>query len=191
MSGGWDEEWETPHASERTRPPKRAAAGMGGLFGGVAALAALMLVITRWHDWTAPAPAAGTVTAAMLVASAQDRESAHFAPCKGPDRVTCVVDGDTLWFNHEKIRISDINAPEIGHPQCDSELELGEKATRRLIALLNAGRFSVVARESRDTDKYGRKLRILTRGGISIGMVLVSEGLAERWVGFRRNWCAA
>ena len=36
---------------------------------------------------------------------------------------------------------------------------------------------------------YGRKLRQITRGGTSLGEVLVAEGLAERWIGYRRNWC--
>jgi micrococcal nuclease len=57
------------------------------------------------------------------------------------------------------------------------------------MGLLNAGPFSVVEYGSRDTDKYGRKLRDLTRGGKSLGSVLVSEGLAERWTGHRRDWC--
>jgi len=57
------------------------------------------------------------------------------------------------------------------------------------MGLLNAGAFSVVADGKRDVDKYGRKLRDITRGGKSLGSVLVSEGLAERWTGRRRDWC--
>lgn len=66
----------------------------------------------------------------------------------------------------------------------------GEAATLRLMALLNAGPFSLVS-EGRDLDRYGRQLRILTRDGESLGAVLVAEGLAEVWQGRRSSWCTA
>jgi micrococcal nuclease len=188
MSGGWDEEWELAQA-RRPRPARRL--GFGALVLTVLALGTLMVGVTRWRHWgatLAPQPARGVV-AADLMAGATDHEAAHFTLCKGPDRITCVVDGDTIWYQGSKIRLTDINAPEVSEPQCDDELALGEKATRRLVALLNAGPFSLVADAGRDTDKYGRKLRSIRRGGKSLGAVLVSEGLAERWTGHRRDWC--
>jgi endonuclease YncB( thermonuclease family) len=42
---------------------------------------------------------------------------------------------------------------------------------------------------NRDEDRYGRKLRILTRGGQSLGELLVEEGLARYYEGGRRSWC--
>ncbi|MFN3321791.1 MAG: thermonuclease family protein, partial [Allorhizobium sp.] len=42
----------------------------------------------------------------------------------------------------------------------------------------------------RDMDRYGRKLRTVTRGEQSIGEMLVAEGLARRWNEARRDWCA-
>ena len=41
----------------------------------------------------------------------------------------------------------------------------------------------------RDEDQYGRKLRLVTRNGQSIGMMLVAEGLAREWDGTRHPWC--
>ena len=35
----------------------------------------------------------------------------------------------------------------------------------------------------------GRALRVVTRGGESIGGMLVAEGLARRWDGARHPWC--
>jgi len=147
-----------------------------------------MVGVTRWHGGQAAGHAPG-ISAADLQVSARDHLRGVFAPCHGAERVSCVVDGDTIWFNREKIRISDMNAPEISHPECDYELDLGNKARDRLVVLLNAGPFSLDATERRDVDKYGRRLREITRGGKSIGAVMVSEGLAETWVGHRRNWC--
>ncbi len=120
--------------------------------------------------------------------TASDRDSAHFSLCSGPIRRTCVVDGDTFWYQGRKIRIADINAPETSKPGCTAEAELGEKATRRLAALLNAGPFTLEHTE-RETDRYGRTLREVTRGGESLGEALVEEGLAERWKGYRSGWC--
>ena len=119
---------------------------------------------------------------------ASDRESASFARCSGPVRRTCVVDGDTFWYRGTKIRIADINTPEIGEPACPAEARRGAAATRRMTQLLNAGPFSL-ERTERDTDRYGRALRIVTRRGDSLGATLVAEGLAEQWQGRRGSWC--
>lgn len=121
------------------------------------------------------------------------RTSAANAPmplCSGWPRVNCVIDGDTIWYQGTKIRIADINAPETHDPHCTYEADLGRRATDRLIELLNAGPFEIISIGDRDEDKYGRKLRVIERDGHSLGQTLVSEGLAERWQGYRRNWCA-
>jgi endonuclease YncB( thermonuclease family) len=123
---------------------------------------------------------------------AADREAARFALCSGAHRVTCVVDGDTFWYRGAKVRLADINAPEVSEPGCASEADLGRRATGRLLGWLNAGPFTLAPNgdgTGRDRDRYGRLLRTVTRGGASAGDALVGEGLAERWTGHRRNWC--
>jgi endonuclease YncB( thermonuclease family) len=42
---------------------------------------------------------------------------------------------------------------------------------------------------ARETDSYGRKLRLVVRDGTSLGDVLVKEGLARAWDGRRHPWC--
>lgn len=121
------------------------------------------------------------------LASSTDIEQADFATC-GATRQTCVVDGDTFWYQGAKIRIADINTPEVSEPACPAEAELGARATERLVELLNQGPFTLEPID-RDTDRYGRLLRIVTRGGESLGDVLVDEGLAETWKGRRGSWC--
>lgn len=111
-----------------------------------------------------------------------------FSECGSGARYNCVVDGDTLWLEGEKIRIADINTPEVSSPECAREAQLGAQATDRLIALLNEGAFSLETVD-RDVDRYGRKLRIVTRSGESLGSVLVDDGLAEEWKGRRKSWC--
>lgn len=119
----------------------------------------------------------------------EDASAARFALCDETSRVNCVVDGDTIWFRSEKIRIADIDAPEIFSPHCRDERSIGEASRDRLLELLNGGSFTLVA-GWRDTDRFGRKLRTVTRHGRSLGEMLVQEGLARRWHGPRRDWCA-
>jgi len=102
---------------------------------------------------------------------------------------TCVVDGDTIEHRGQRIRLADINTPEIGGHQCARELALGLEAKQRLIELMNQGPFEIVQRDRRDADSYGRKLRVIERDGRSLGVRLVDEGLAEHWIGYRRDWC--
>lgn len=143
--------------------------------------ALLLAVLTAIWVWDGPPPASSLNIGG-------DRESARFARCGFGARAACVIDGDTFWYRGEKIRIADINTPETSTPRCDYEARLGERATRRLAELLNAGAFTLHPID-RETDQYGRTLRIVTRGGASLGQTLVAEGLAERWQGYRRDWC--
>ena len=117
-----------------------------------------------------------------------DRLSAQFTVCGESRRVNCVVDGDSFWFQRQKIRIADIDAPELSPPRCAFEREKGEAAKQRLLDLLNAGPFSLTAGD-RDRDRHGRRLRVVTRAGRSIGRILVDEDLVRIWDGARRPWC--
>lgn len=119
----------------------------------------------------------------------QSTPTGTYNRCAGSVRINCVVDGDTLWSNGVKIRVADIDAPEIGTPQCAAEKALGDRATIRLMELVNAGPFDMQSWPGRDEDKYGRKLRVLIRDGRSLGDILVSEGLARTWTGRRQPWC--
>ena len=56
----------------------------------------------------------------------------------GSIRRTCVVDGDTFWLDGVKIRIADIDTPEISEPRCDYDT-LGMRATHRLSNCSMAG----------------------------------------------------
>jgi micrococcal nuclease len=120
--------------------------------------------------------------------AAPEMDSVRFARCGNGARHNCVVDGDTFWLGGEKIRIADINTPEVSEPECAREARLGEAASARLLALLNEGAFTLES-EGRDRDRYGRLLRVVERDGESLGAVLVREGLAEEWQGRRGGWC--
>jgi micrococcal nuclease len=122
----------------------------------------------------------------QLVAYAPARD---FPICGSARRVNCVVDGDTFWFEGERVRIADIDAPEVRGAECLEEAELADRSTRRLQALLNDGPFELRRNGSRDRDVYGRLLRTVHRDGRSLGQQLVAEGLARPWRGRSENWC--
>lgn len=124
----------------------------------------------------------------ISAASAQSRAAHTFAVC-GTIRRTCVVDGDTIWLEGLKIRIADIDTPEITSPKCNAEYERGIRARDRLVVLLNGGEFELRPIGNRDEDQYGRKLRVIMRSGRSLGDQLVSESLARTWTGRRESWC--
>lgn len=145
-----------------------------------------LVVAWLWH--TMPDPAAAGVASFLNQPRGAEQFNVDFDECSGPVRDDCVVDGDTFWLKGEKVRIADINTPEVSEPQCPAEAALGAKATQRLIELLNGGGFSMETVD-RDEDRFGRKLRIVTRGGDSLGEVMVTEGLAERWRGYKGSWC--
>ncbi len=137
--------------------------------------------------WTASgtAPIGGVAAFAALAA---DTEAASFVFCHNNGGTNCVVDGDTIWYRGTKIRITGIDTPETHQPKCAAEAKLGAAATRRMLQLVNAGPFTLQS-INHDEDRYGRKLRILTRGGKSLGDILVEEGLARYYKGGRRSWC--
>lgn len=102
-------------------------------------------------------------------------------------RTDCVVDGDTVWFGRTKVRIENIDTPEIGQAKCPYERKLGERARDRLLAILNAGTFRVIY--SGRSDRFGRSLVRIAIKGQDVGDQLVAEGLARKWEGRRRSWC--
>ena len=107
----------------------------------------------------------------------------------GSSATVRVIDGDTFDRSGVTIRIADIDTPEVDG-RCPYESALAARATSRLRALLAAGPFELRPNpDGRDEDRYGRKLRIVTRGGRSLGGVLVAEGLARPWTGRRLPWC--
>ncbi|RDC58974.1 hypothetical protein HME9302_00151 [Alteripontixanthobacter maritimus] len=118
------------------------------------------------------------------------RVAQRFGRCGTGARNSCIVDGDTFWHDGVKIRIADIDTPEVSSPGCAREAQLGARATTRMQQLMNEGAFTLTRPiGTPDTDKYGRKLRVLERGGASLGAALVREGLAEEWGGTRIRWC--
>lgn len=157
------------------------------------ALAVVTAALVGWNapDWIggdSRSPATMAVLSHSPASALADDSEARFTICSGGQRYTCVVDGDTFWLHGEKIRVADIDTPEVSSPRCPAELALGRRATDRMQELLNAGPFALEPAD-RTEDRYGRKLFRVTRGGESLGNALVGEGLAVWYGNGRPDWC--
>ena len=100
-----------------------------------------------------------------------------------------VIDGDTIDVDGQRYRLVGYDTPETYRAQCESERERGEAATARLRALVSA--VPEVTLQIQDgKDKYQRGLATLLINNRDVGSLLISEGLARRYLsGKRQSWC--
>ncbi|MCI5040724.1 thermonuclease family protein [Cognatishimia sp. D5M38] len=106
-----------------------------------------------------------------------------------PSRSIYLVDGDTAKYRGENYRLVGYDTPETWKPKCGFEKALGEAATERARELVNDARaIDLIVLPGK--DKYGRGLARILIQGQDLGDILISEGLARRYVsGKRRSWC--
>lgn len=102
---------------------------------------------------------------------------------------TCIVDGDTLWLNGEKIRLEGFDTPEPQTSICggDQEKALAAQASARLQELLNDNEWTI---ERDGMDRNERTLATIRIGGRDVGEWLVEERLARWWPDGEEWWCA-
>jgi endonuclease YncB( thermonuclease family) len=193
------------------RLPHSAAATQGRLkrFSGLNTLAALRRL--RNPPLTTPSPrrATGTVgsirqqVAALILAlfatvvgtpeptEAQPRP--QLAKCvPGQARTAdeyCLVDGDTIWIDGEKLRMEGYDTPEPQTQICggDAEVALAHRVSDRVIELLNSNDWTV---EYGEPDNTGTRTLVTIRiGGRDIGDILIAERLARSWPDGEEWWC--
>jgi endonuclease YncB( thermonuclease family) len=103
-----------------------------------------------------------------------------------------VIDGDTIRVYHQQpnVRLVGFNAPETRNAACQTEFELGSKATGRLRDLVKAGNLDFTyircscpsGTEGTFGCNYGRDCGTLRSNGKDVGEILIAEGLAVRFV---------
>lgn len=100
-----------------------------------------------------------------------------------------VIDGDTLAFGRERVRIANLDAPDVGsHAHCDLEQRRGEAA--RAFARSVIRRASVVRVVDRQgLDRYGRTLARVLVDNDDFGRVMIAAGHGRPWRGRSSDWC--
>jgi endonuclease YncB( thermonuclease family) len=115
-----------------------------------------------------------------------------------------VIDGDTIRAHDRTVRLVGFDAPESGfRARCEAERTLAAKAAFRLRQLVSRGGLDLTlipcscraGTEGTPRCNYGRACGILTAAGDDVGAILISEGLARRYVCGRTScpkrepWC--
>jgi micrococcal nuclease len=93
--------------------------------------------------------------------------------------VSYVVDGDTIALaNGRRVRLLQIDAPELGTGECYSR-----KSTKELRRLLPQGAAIQLVSDSRldRVDRYGRLLRYVVRGSTNVNVAMTYRGAATVW----------
>lgn len=139
----------------------------------------------------------GTLAVALLGAGALfatgsiPQLAAAVGLARGGDcTLVSVHDGDTIRCDGEKIRLANIDAPELeGSPRCDQlsfgknpswcDYQLAMKSRDALDDFLDAGPMKI---KRLGTDRYGRTLARINVDGNDAGAHLISLGLARTWV---------
>jgi micrococcal nuclease len=100
-------------------------------------------------------------------------------------RNLCVIDGDTVWILGpdrsiaEKVRLQNVNAPELRRPRSRRELNRAVAATEFLRDRVERARSATIRR--RGKDRYGRTIARIAIDGSDLGRLLVRAGHAKRW----------
>ena len=93
-----------------------------------------------------------------------------------------VIDGDTVdvstWSGTKRVRLLNINAPELGHDGAPEEC-LAQEAKDRLEELLPAGTTVTLEYDVDRRDRYGRELAGVFVGDDFVNEQIVSEGFAH------------
>lgn len=101
------------------------------------------------------------------------------------------ADGDSLRLRDDRIRLLDIDAPELDQVcwrEDGAEWPCGRAAWQRLAVLVDG---SHVSCQPEGTDRYGRTLATCTADGRDVAAVLVAEGLALAQGSYGREEAAA
>lgn len=151
----------------------------------------LGLIGLAWIGWQRP-----DVRAAIgLPLPPAEVVDQRFAPCDAPGyAAACAVDGDTFRLGQRRIRIAQIDAPEVDG-QCPAERMAARAATLALAAWLDAGPFQLEPAATVPHDQYGRELQQPWReraggGRDDLADHLIQLGHARDFAGGgREGWC--
>ena len=102
-------------------------------------------------------------------------------------------DGDTCYVTidgqNEKIRLLELDTPEISKPKCDTELELGLKARDFVNDLIKNAK-TIEFKTDYELDYFGRILSYLIIDGEDVSALLIKNSLGVVYKkGHKMDWC--
>lgn len=102
-------------------------------------------------------------------------------------------DGDTCYVTikgqNEKIRLLELDTPEISKPKCDAELELGLKARDFVNDLIKNAK-TIEFKTDYELDYFGRILSYLIIDDEDVSALLAQNGLGVVYKkGHKMDWC--
>jgi len=137
------------------------------------------------------------ITATILTALAYTASLHYVEAASRPAQVTVpgssvvVIDGDTIRWKGQKIRLLGFDTPEIypGHYKCEKERLAGLKARDALVGLLAPKNKPTIAFNA-SNDLYGRRVARLYSNGKDVSAIMISTGLGVAYRGGQRTgWC--
>ena len=102
-------------------------------------------------------------------------------------------DGDTCYVTidnqKEKIRLLELDTPEISKPKCEKEYLRGIEA-RDFINQLIEDANSIIIETDYSKDYFGRTLAYLIVDGVDVSSLMIEKGLGVKYQkGIKNNWC--
>lgn len=134
----------------------------------------------------AAAIAVGAVTYSRYDPAEAAASAARFRQCYTGVGDNCVLDGDTIYVQREKLEIAGIEAPLIRGADCGDERIRGIDAAIRLADLLNAGQVTV---SGPIRDQYGRSVHKVDVNGKDVARAMISAGVARPYIGEKHDYC--
>lgn len=159
-------------APEPPSPEREVLSGMAGITLFAVALAVLILgisIATIIH--TDPNAAA---------------RAARFSQCYDAEGSNCVLDGNTIYVQGQKIEIAGVVAPKIQGAQCDDERSRGIDSAVRLADLLNSGKVTLGDTVRGPDGQLRRKVEV---GGNDVAATMIGAGMA-RDPDNSNGWCS-
>lgn len=105
-----------------------------------------------------------------------------------PPASLSVVDGDTLAYGAEQIRVANIDTPERGsRAECDIERRRALNAAAHARYLVETAVDIRIRRQG--TDAYGRTLARVRLDGKDFGRQMIRDGHARHRTRRSRSWC--
>ena len=102
-------------------------------------------------------------------------------------------DGDTCYIyidnRKEKIRLLELDTPEISKPKCEKEYLRGIEA-RDFINQLIEDANSIIIETDYSKDYFGRTLAYLIVDGVDVSNLMIEKGLGVKYQkGVKKDWC--